>query len=50
VFVHQTFRHILEVGMFNKDVLYDIFNLAETFRLCVAKEQAVDHILRGKVS
>lgn len=43
-------RHILEVKMFNKDVLYAIFNLAETFRSCVAMEQSIDHILKGKVS
>ncbi len=34
--------------MFNKDMLYNIFNLAETFRQCLAREQPVDHILRGK--
>ena len=42
-------RHVLEVAMFDRDILYDIFNLAETFRLCVAKEQPLDHILKGKI-
>lgn len=39
-------RHVLDVKMFDKELLYDIFNLAETFRLCVVKEQPLDHILK----
>ena len=35
--------------MFDKDVLYSVFNLAETFRTCVAMDQSIDHILKGKV-
>eukprot|EP00095_Tigriopus_kingsejongensis_P000738 maker-scaffold1408_size42850-snap-gene-0.11 protein:Tk00738 transcript:maker-scaffold1408_size42850-snap-gene-0.11-mRNA-1 annotation:"cad protein" len=41
--------HILEATMFDKDTLYDIFNLAETFRSCVALDQSIDHVLKGKV-
>ncbi|EFA10197.1 multifunctional protein r [Tribolium castaneum] len=42
-------KHILSVDMFTKDQLNDIFNLAQTFRVNVSKERAVDHILKGKV-
>ncbi len=38
--------------MFDRDTLYNIFNLAETFKLCVKMDQTstfVDHIMRGKV-
>ena len=35
--------------MFNKDMLYDIFNLAETFRSRLATGQSLEHVLRGKV-
>lgn len=36
--------------MFNKDMLYSIFNLAETFRSRLATGQSLEHVLRGKVS
>lgn len=42
-------HHVLESTMFDKDTLYSIFNLAETFRSCVALDQSIDHILKGKV-
>ena len=42
-------RKILSVDMFNKNHLNDIFNLAQTFRMWVAKERSLDHILQGKV-
>ena len=42
-------RHVLKVSMFNKDMLYDIFNLAETFRSRLATGQSLEHVLRGKV-
>ena len=42
-------RHILKVGMFNKEQLNSIFNLADTFRMCVKKERPIDHIPKGKV-
>lgn len=42
-------RHILKVGMFNKEQLNSIFNLADTFRMCVKKERSIDHILKCKV-
>jgi len=42
-------RHVLKVKMFDKDELNAIFNLADTFRICVRKERPIDHILKGKV-
>jgi len=42
-------QHILKAGMFDKDQLNAIFNLADTFRTCVRKERPIDHILKGKV-
>ena len=33
----------------HKDMLYDIFNLAETFRSRLATGQSLEHVLRGKV-
>lgn len=42
-------KHILSVDMFNKEQLNDIFNLAQTFRVYVAKERPLDHILKGKI-
>ena len=42
-------RHILKAEMFNKEQLNSIFNLADTFRMCVKKERSIDHILKGKV-
>ena len=43
------FQHILEVAMFNKDQLHAIFQWADMFRMCVAREIPIDHILKGKV-
>jgi len=42
-------RHVLKAGMFDKEQLNAIFNLADTFRTCVRKERAIDHILKGKM-
>lgn len=42
-------QHILTVNMFNKDQLNTIFNLAQTFRLCVQKERPLDSVLKGKI-
>nr|XP_040572365.1 CAD protein-like [Lepeophtheirus salmonis] len=42
-------RHILAVAMFTKEQLYTLFNLAETFRMCVSKDSTIDHILKGKI-
>lgn len=42
-------KHVLSVDMFNKEQLNDIFNLAQTFRVYVAKERPLDHILKGKI-
>ena len=38
--------NILTVDMFSKEQLNAIFNLAQTFRLCVQKERSLDHILK----
>jgi len=35
--------------MFSKEQLNAVFNLAQTFRLCVQKERSLDHILKGKI-
>ncbi len=35
--------------MFNKDILYAIFNLAETFRSYMAAGNSLSHILTGRV-
>lgn len=42
-------HHILSVDMFSKEQANEIFNLAQTFRLCVSKERPLDNILKGKV-
>lgn len=42
-------HNILTVDIFNKDMLKDIFNLAEILRSAVRKERLLDHILRGKL-
>uniref|UniRef100_A0A1Y1K525 Multifunctional protein CAD n=2 Tax=Photinus pyralis TaxID=7054 RepID=A0A1Y1K525_PHOPY len=44
-----TGKHIISVDMFTKDHLNYIFNLAQTFRMYVAKERPLGHILQGKV-
>ena len=38
--------NILTVDMFCKEQLNAIFNLAQTFRLCVQKERSLEHILK----
>jgi hypothetical protein len=45
-----TGQHILSVDMFSKDQLNDIFNLAQTLRICVQKERPLDHILKVRTS
>lgn len=42
-------RHILTADMFTKEQLNDIFNTAQTLRVCVMKERQLDHILKGKI-
>ncbi|KAG5313254.1 PYR1 protein, partial [Acromyrmex insinuator] len=42
-------HHVLTVEIFNKDILKDIFHLAETFRNAIRKERPLDHILKGKI-
>lgn len=44
-----TGKHIISVDMFSKEQLNDIFNLAQTFRVCVTKDRPLDHILKGKI-
>lgn len=39
-------HHILTVDIFNKEILKDIFHLAETFRNAIRKERSLDHILK----
>lgn len=42
-------KDILSVDMFTKDMLNDIFNLAQTFKAQVVKGRSLDDVLRGKV-
>lgn len=42
-------KDILSVKMFTKDMLNDIFNLAQTFKAQVVKGRPLDDVLRGKV-
>jgi len=42
-------HHILTVDIFNKEILKDIFHLAETFRNAIRKERPLDHILKVNV-
>ena len=42
-------QSILTVDMFSKEQLNAVFNLAQTFRLCVQKERSLDHILKVKL-
>ena len=46
--LHHTLhgQSILTVDMFSKEQLNAIFNLAQTFRLCVQKERSLDHVLK----
>lgn len=39
-------HHIITVNMFNKEMLKDIFNIAEIFRHAIRKERSLDQILR----
>lgn len=42
-------NHILSVDMFSKEQLNDIFNLAQTLRVYVAKGRSLDSILKVSV-
>lgn len=42
-------HHVLTVDIFNKDILKNIFHLAETFRHEIRKERPLDHVLKGKI-
>jgi carbamoyl-phosphate synthase/aspartate carbamoyltransferase/dihydroorotase len=39
-------RSVLKVGMFDKEALTFLFDLADTYRTCVKKDRPIDHILR----
>lgn len=39
-------HHVLTVDIFNKEILKDVFHLAETFRNAIRKERPLDHILK----
>lgn len=39
---------VVDVSVFTKDILYDLFNLAEHYAHCRANDQPVDHVLKGK--
>ncbi|XP_055616059.1 CAD protein [Toxorhynchites rutilus septentrionalis] len=42
-------KHVLTVGMFSKEQLNEIFNVAQTMRARVTKDRPLDDLLRGKV-
>ncbi|XP_076180376.1 carbamoyl-phosphate synthetase 2, aspartate transcarbamylase, and dihydroorotase rudimentary [Ptiloglossa arizonensis] len=42
-------HNILSVDVFNKEILKDLFYIAEYFRNAVRKDRPLDHILRGKL-
>lgn len=42
-------EHFLSVQGLSKDQLNHIFNLAQTFRVCINKERPLEHILKGKL-
>ncbi|XP_025986539.1 CAD protein isoform X1 [Solenopsis invicta] len=42
-------HHVLTVDIFNREILKDVFHLAETFRNAIRKERPLDHILKGKI-
>ncbi|XP_069989210.1 multifunctional protein CAD isoform X7 [Penaeus vannamei] len=42
-------QHVLSVQGLSKDQLNHIFNLAQTFRVCINKERPLEHILKGKL-
>lgn len=39
-------HHVLTVNIFNKEILKDLFYLAELFRNAIRKERSLDHILK----
>lgn len=43
-------RHVLNAGMFNKNELHALFNLAQFFRNSVHKDRAIDNILKVSFS
>ena len=48
---HNIIGHnILTVDIFNKELLKDVFNLAESLRNAVRKERPLDHILRVRTN
>ncbi|KZC10488.1 CAD protein [Dufourea novaeangliae] len=47
---HSLIGHnILSVDIFNKEILKDLFHIAEFLRGAVRKDRPLDHILRGKL-
>nr|XP_033330186.1 CAD protein [Megalopta genalis] len=42
-------HNILTVDIFDKEILKDLFYIAEVLRNAIRKERSVDHILRGKI-
>lgn len=42
-------QHFLNVENLNKDQLNHIFDLAQTFRVCINKERPLDNLLKGKL-
>lgn len=42
-------KHVLTVDMFNKDLLNDVFDLAQIFKTRVLKDRPIDDILKGKI-
>lgn len=42
-------QHFLSVQDLTKEQLNHIFNLAQTFRVCINKERPLEHILKGKL-
>ncbi|XP_012543292.1 CAD protein [Monomorium pharaonis] len=42
-------HHVITVDIFNKEILKDIFSLAEAYRNSIRKERPLDHILKGKI-
>lgn len=42
-------QHFLSVQNLTKEQLNHIFDLAQTFRVCINKERPLDHLLKGKL-
>ncbi|XP_031835973.1 carbamoyl-phosphate synthetase 2, aspartate transcarbamylase, and dihydroorotase rudimentary [Nomia melanderi] len=42
-------HNVLSVDIFNKEILKDLFNVAEGHRNAIRKERPLNHILRGKL-